>query len=315
MVEPLKLGFPTLGWQQVLTGRQKMLDDFDRARTQAKGHEIETYHGDVAEAAVREWLTAFLPKRYGVTSGYIISPGLDSEEKMPHYDVIVYDQLESPILWVETHGDLSGQGRVLAIPVEYVQCVLEVKSAMSEKTVKKAIEHLRDLAPLMNGTDLPGAAYRMYLPPTFCCGVFCFELRNEDDTRPQTLEAFLDGIDLRGYMGGLVLRVEWHTTGNTGNINLIVSDKPIEEIPADHTMIGEFGISKSVPVAQDAHVAVKTDWGESGFARFGFDLIARLQGTYRSSMLSSFYGMGSNVWELRKLMTPQKAAPRHEDLT
>ena len=48
----------------------------------------------VAEAELRKWLSGFLPKRYGVTSGYIVSPGLKSAEKIPHFDVIIYDQLE-----------------------------------------------------------------------------------------------------------------------------------------------------------------------------------------------------------------------------
>ncbi len=90
-----------------------MLDAFDRARNKAASHEVETYHGKVAEAEFRKWLTDFLPKKYGVTSGYIVSPGLKSTEKTPHFDVIIYDQLESPILWVEGDPDVSSQGRSL----------------------------------------------------------------------------------------------------------------------------------------------------------------------------------------------------------
>lgn len=50
-----------------------MLDAFDSAREKARSHEVETFHGRVAEAKLREWLSSFLPKRYGVTSGYIVS--------------------------------------------------------------------------------------------------------------------------------------------------------------------------------------------------------------------------------------------------
>ena len=52
-----------------------MLDAYDKAREQARIHEVETYHGKVAEAEFRKWLAGFLPKRYAVTSGYIVSPG------------------------------------------------------------------------------------------------------------------------------------------------------------------------------------------------------------------------------------------------
>ena len=96
MPEPLKIAFPSLGWKQFLTSRKEMLDAFDRAREKSKSHEVETYHGRVAEAEFRKWLTSFLPKKFGVSSGFIISPGLKDTEKAPHFDVIIYEQLESP---------------------------------------------------------------------------------------------------------------------------------------------------------------------------------------------------------------------------
>ena len=107
--EKLKVQFPSQGWGQILTGRQEILDAYDRARQQAR-HEAETFHGRVAEGAFRRWLQGFLPKRYGVTSGYIVSPGLASDVRAPHFDVIIYDQLESPVLWVEENPDASRQG-------------------------------------------------------------------------------------------------------------------------------------------------------------------------------------------------------------
>lgn len=39
-------------------------------------------------------------------------------------------------------------------------------------------------------------------------------------------------------------------------------------------------------------------WSESEFAKFAFDLVAMLQGTYQVGRLSSFYGMGSSFHEL-----------------
>lgn len=149
MSEKLKIEFPSQGWKQFLMARKEMLDAFDRAGEKARSHEVETFHGKVAEAEFRKWLSSFLPKRYGVTSGYIVSAGLKSTDKTPHFDVIIYDQLESPVLWVEDTPDVSSQGRSLAIPVEYVRGVLEVKSSFSPRTVNDAIGHLKDLLPLM----------------------------------------------------------------------------------------------------------------------------------------------------------------------
>jgi hypothetical protein len=138
----LKLEFPSPGWEQFLTSRKEMLDAFDRAKVKAKAHEVEVYHGKVAEATFREWLSSFLPKRYGVTPGYIVSPGLQSTRDLPHFDVIIYDHLESPVLWIEGSPDSTAQGTSRAIPVEFVLCVLEVKSGFSSTTTGQAIEHL-----------------------------------------------------------------------------------------------------------------------------------------------------------------------------
>jgi hypothetical protein len=96
MSEKLKLEFPAQGWKQFLTSRKEILDAFDRAKQKAKAHEVETFHGNVAEAELRKWLSGFLPKRYGVTSGYIVSPGLKSSEKTPHFDVITMTSLRRP---------------------------------------------------------------------------------------------------------------------------------------------------------------------------------------------------------------------------
>jgi hypothetical protein len=108
--EKLKIEFPSQGWRQIPTARREMLDAFDRAREKAGSHEVEIYHGKVAEAEFRKWLSSFLPKKYGVTSGYVVSPGLKSTEKTPHFDVIIYEQLESPILWVEDSPDTHLKG-------------------------------------------------------------------------------------------------------------------------------------------------------------------------------------------------------------
>ncbi|MBI4459393.1 MAG: hypothetical protein HY648_04975 [Acidobacteria bacterium] len=87
--QKLKPQFPVQGWKQFLTYRKEMLDIYDSAREKAKSHPVETFHGFAAEAQFRKWLEDFLPKRYGVTSGYIVSPGFGETEKTRHFDVIL----------------------------------------------------------------------------------------------------------------------------------------------------------------------------------------------------------------------------------
>ena len=109
----------TSAWEQIIGRKKEMLDAFDAGKRKAKGHEVQTYHGRVAEAVFREWLSEFLPKRFGVTSGYVVSQGQRGDAKFPHFDIIIYNQLDAPIIWVENYPDLSEGGKSRSITAEY----------------------------------------------------------------------------------------------------------------------------------------------------------------------------------------------------
>jgi hypothetical protein len=292
MSEKLKIEFPSQGWKQFLTSRHEILDAYDRARERAKSHDVETYHGRVAEAQLRTWLSGFLPKRYRVTSGYIVSPGLEHDQKIPHYDVIIYDAQNSPVLWIEGDPDRSEQGRSIAIPVEYVQFVLEVKSKFSASTVPDAINHLKDLLPLMSGTDDHKERYKLHLPANFGCGLVFFELRKADEFSSLALTRTIDGVGLRGYFGGLILRGDGHDKPATGRLQLLRSETPIEGRMDKRSLLDDLPIADSVKVSDDFHISAMVTWMEAHFVQFGFDLIAYMQGTYEAGRLSSFYGFG-----------------------
>ena len=132
-----------------------MLDEYDQALIHAKEQVVSTHHGVVGEASLRNWLGTFLPKRYGVVSGYIRSQNMPIPHQSRHFDVIIYDQLESPTLWIEDNRDKSETGRARIIPTEFVRAVLEVKAAFNRRTVVDAFAKLAELKPLMAGVDLP----------------------------------------------------------------------------------------------------------------------------------------------------------------
>jgi hypothetical protein len=307
VMSKLALQLPSQGWQQVLTARSELLDAYDRARTKARAHETETYHGRAAEAELRRWLSEFLPKRYGITSGYIISPGVASDERAPHFDVVIYDQLESPVLWIEDHSDVSHQGRSRAIPVEYVQCVLEVKASFSADTVRDAVNHLRDLTPLMLGQDAPDERYKMHLPPQFSCGLVFFELRTKHARSEAALRAVADAGTLRGFYGGTILRAEGHTKPLTGKLRLYISDTPVESsVQRGGPPLTEFALSRTTPTAEGQHLGVDVFWSEMAFSEFAFDLIALMKGIYRINRVSSWYGQGSSQLEELKALRNTK---------
>lgn len=306
------------GWRQSLASKKEMLGTFDQAKEKAQAHKVETYHGRVAEAEFRKRLSCFLPKRYDVTSGYIVSQWALDHAKLPHFDVIIYDQLESPILWVEDCSDLSFQGFSRAIPAEHVCAVIEVKSSLDPSTTAQALEHLSDLIPLLADKDAPEARYKKYLPENFLMAVVFFELRKEHEFSKKALNNLVPPHGLRGYLGGIVLRGEGLPPEVCGRIRMFPSEAAIKSsvgkkrgslltgsqwadsrafTPEDSylgAMITPWEGEKATQYLSSAHLSAQLIWSEAEFMQFAFDLVALLKGTYRMSLPSSFHCLSTD---------------------
>lgn len=292
---PLNVQRPSQGWKQFLTGRDKMLAAYDIAKVQGSNRQVKTGHGIVAEAEFRKWLGEFLPRRYGVTSGFIISAGIPSSEHMVHYDVIIYDQLESPVLWVENNPDSSNQGRSLAIPVEYVRAVIEVKSTFNKKSAQKAVEQLSKLKPLLQRTDPPNSPGKLYLPANFFCATVFFELRKEDEKDFAALDELVEATMLRRFFGGIILRAETPHKYDSGKISFRSENISVE--PNNNTSLSFWATSKCLKYKEDAYFSLLLTHSETYFSEFAFDILALLKGTYQPHVLSSLYCMGTTHWE------------------
>jgi hypothetical protein len=234
-----------------------------------------------------------------VTSGYVVSQGRQSEDKTPHFDVIIYDCLESPVLWIDGTADDSKQGRSRAIPAEHVLAVLEVKSRLTTTSVRQAMEHLGELSPLMGGTDNPTDRYKLHLPHNFICALVFFELVKKDSFSGSVLKRIASGIvTLRGFFGGLILRGEGHERPYSGLLQPLHCKTPILNTAgkSKKSLLGST-IGLSIKVADDLHLGTGLIWSELGFSRFAFDIVARLQGSYEPGRLSSFHGFGATEWE------------------
>lgn len=302
---PLKIQTPNQGWKQFLMARDEMLAAYDRAREMSRKRAVQTEHGNVAEAEFRRWLTNFLPKRYGVTSGYIVSQDIPNSENMVHYDVIIYDQMESPILWVEGNPDSSDSGRSLAIPVEYVYGVIEVKSVFNKKSVKQAVEHLRKLRPLMGIPEPSVHDYRFYLPKTFFCATVFFELHKSNEKDFAALDAYLDGSDLTGFYGGYILRPESHEKYSSGKI--LFEYLYDEEEPWRNSLL--FWAHSKCKKVGKYHLRARITHSETYFSEFAFDIIALLKSTYKPYALSSMYAFGTTDWENGSAVSTTYANP------
>jgi hypothetical protein len=302
----LKIQIPNQGWKQFLTARDEMLSNYDKARTHSNKRPVKTGHGVVAEAEFRKWLLNFLPKRYGVTSGYIISQGIPHSENFVHYDVIIYDQLESPILWVDHSADSSEQGRSLAIPVEYVKGVIEVKSAFNKKSAKKAVEQLSKLNPLLTKIDSTNQPLKLYLPANFFCATVFFELREKDDKEFSALDELIEAVSLRGFYGGFILRTE--TLGKYYSGKLYLLNERVNIAPNNQSL-SFAATSKCIELADNTYYRLRLDHFESYFSEFAFDILALLKGNYNPNVLSSLYGMGSTQWEAGNAIDKRYANP------
>jgi hypothetical protein len=267
-----------------------MFDIFELAKNQNGHRPTQTDKGKIAEAAFREWLTRFLPRKFAVTSGYVISQGIHTDDKLLRYDVIIYDAINSPILWVENNADNSEQGKFRAIPAEHVYGVLEVKSTFNKKSCKEAKEKLWELAPLLENIDAPDEVYKKYLPANFCMGIIFFEILEGEKTN---LGALINLIplettsDLRGYFGGVIMQAENRDRNSTGKINFLLSEDKISEVGdlSQCAMVGNFLTKES------KYFSAIIIWSPENFAAFAFDLLAMLNGTYRNGFASSFHGM------------------------
>jgi len=96
------------------------------------GRKIATHSGakgDRSELRWKEMLSAFLPKRYLVSKGFVVdSAGCRSDQ----IDVIIHDHFFSPLLWEE--------GGHMYVPAEGVYAVFEVKQNHSLDHIKYAAQ-------------------------------------------------------------------------------------------------------------------------------------------------------------------------------
>jgi hypothetical protein len=283
-------------WQQFLLAKRALLAEYDRALVHARSQPVITHHGIVGEEAIRDWLGTFLPKRFGVTSGYIRSQGMPEAYMSSHFDVIIYNQLNAPTLWIEENRGKAETGKARIIPAEHVGAIFEVKAAFSRRTVDESIGKLRQLAPLVAGVDAANERYPKYLPANTVLGVMFFELRKDERKDLAALELFRCLNLGRQFYGGVILRGDGLHPDDTARIELTVGNEPIEAIFNDAGLLHSLTLSGTVEVAGQ-HWGTILMWSDINISRFAFDLLALLNGTYQSGRASSFHG-----YDLGKVM-------------
>lgn len=288
------------GWKEFHRNRKDILAEFDKILEQTANRPIQVAHGQGVEAYLRKWLTEFLPKKYGVTSGYIIPNIYNDNGTIYHYDIIIYNQFDAPVLWTEGNEDNSAQGKFRAIPAKHVVAVYEVKSRLTKQNVTDALEKLNQTKD-----------FSEQLPPLYSCGIIFVDLKESDNNRESIVKELLKGKDIFGFIGGMVLRYE-SDHSCTALINIYDSEpteedqkkhckplaKPIDQLNIYLTEDGSlqlaesgggaklvatsnnsWSVSKQYGVTyQEGNKSIHLSWARTNFADFCINLLSALEG-------------------------------------
>lgn len=275
------------GYGQLWASKKRLLSKYDVARVESSGHTIQVSHGNVGEAEFRKWLESFLPKKYGVTSGYIVSQNTANlMPELAHYDVIIYDALECPVLNIEENSDESTQGKKRVVPAEYVRAVMEVKSRLSIKTIKEANKKLKELNCLLfdKEKDIDNPYNGKLHPRFFTLNVF-FELKSKDFKNENIFRNLID-IDVPRHFSNIILRAEGVDEELTGMSNILFGDKTdmcFESLVGSPMVCDQLFGGK--------YTGVFLTWSKSNLSNFAFSVLNLLNGTYRPGYVPSFYGL------------------------
>lgn len=314
------------GWKEFHRNRKDILSEFDKILEKTENRPIQVAHGIGVEAYLRKWLAEFLPKKFGVTSGYIIPNLYDDSDKIYHYDIIIYNRLDSPILWVEGNEDNSEQGKYRAIPAEHILAVYEVKSRLNKKNVIDSIEKLNQT---INFKD--------QLNPLYHCGNIFIDLKEKDNNNESIIKELFKGNKIFGYSGGMVLRyegdetctgkIDFHklnpkeqSTTKEKNIRLKPIAKPIDDLDIYYSEDGNLTIneqmagiklvmtkkntwsfSKSYGIMYDEdNLSVHLSWSRSHFSDFCIQLLSDLEGISFDDKNRPSFGQIFDTAEMKK---------------
>ncbi|MEH6460387.1 DUF6602 domain-containing protein [Chitinimonas sp. JJ19] len=322
--------FGQRGWKEFHRNRKNILAEYDKIIEQTSSRPVRSAHGPGIEAYIRKWLSDFLPKKYGVTSGYIIPNVFNDNGYIYHFDIIIYNQLEAPILWIEGNEDNSDQGKSKAIPAQHVIAVYEVKSRLTKANAHDALEKLKQTEE-----------FKEQLNEKYSCGIIFTELKETENKSTSILQELYKGKDVLGFKGGMVLRYEGDETC-TGLISLSLLNpqnldhkntylplaKRIDDLNFFLTEDGNLQIAESGGGGMmvctspnswafsksygtnftESSIMLDLSWSRSNFSRFCMNLLASLEGM-NPGLNHPFFGMIFDSIR-RERASPQPEIPR-----
>ncbi|MGX9726525.1 MAG: DUF6602 domain-containing protein [Candidatus Electronema sp. VV] len=271
-----------IGVDSFFAEREKLLAGYAIAKKQTSDDAVKTEHGNTAEFLARRWLQSFLPKRFGVCKGYIITPCVYIKEReLEEWDIIIYDAIESPILF--TRGTDSELRQ--AIPIEHVRAVIEVKAALTPDAAKRSADKLLKLERYMGNND--NDFYPEFICNPFVCAALFFETNVKELKEYQKALTQLSQLYRKNlpFMGSLVLKSQAEPD-HSGYLQMFEDNGFIS---ADNPLRKEMSIFS----AEDGKQMLFGTFGycANHYPMFLFDLLAFMRGTFRKGKVSSTYGI------------------------
>ncbi|MDD2756392.1 MAG: hypothetical protein PHS80_12820 [Methanothrix sp.] len=138
--------------------------------------------------------------------------------------------------------------------------------------------------------ESPSALYKKYLPRNFISEIVFFELSRKYEFSETALDNLVPRKDLRGYMGGIILRGEGLSPEKTGQIQL-VTNRLIEKNGKSKQSLLSGTQSKFYSYNDKNKCSALLIWHEAAFSMFAFELIALLNGTSRPGIIPSCHAM------------------------
>lgn len=97
----------------------------------------EGLKGEGNETAIRDLITKFIPRRYGVGSGIVIDRDGNTSKQS---DIVIYDNHNYPEVFSMTSTHLY--------PIDFVYATIEVKTTLNSSKARQAIENIKSVRSL-----------------------------------------------------------------------------------------------------------------------------------------------------------------------
>ena len=207
-----------------------------------------TAKGDVAEVAWRDLLRKYLPDRYKVSCGFVVSA---DSQRSNQIDAIVYDNTYTPMFFGE-HG-------LSCVPAEAVYAVFEIKQEVNAKNIRYASEQARSVRDLRRTSSMyTGDGQRRDAKPLFpiIAGLMAHKISGRGWTRQVEV---LNSLQSEKFLGVLDIVL----TAENGSVNYFNVAFP-EINPTINSNEGGLmlGVLRLVQALQTQGTVPAVDWSD-----------------------------------------------------